>query len=75
MPIYLYRCEKCGTKLEVLQHMDGIAQLCCGKAMTKLPTTHAVFQMKGSHGGGRSARRQWCHNWTPDSKPLAKGDN
>ena len=75
MPIYLYRCEKCGNKLEVVQGFNEGIPLCCGKVMTKLPTTHAVFQMKGSHGGGRSARRKWCHGWTPDTAPMAKGDN
>lgn len=47
MPIYLYKCEKCGYKLEVL---GGGIPLCCGKAMTKQITTHAMFKMKGEGG-------------------------
>lgn len=51
MPIYLYKCEKCGSKVEVLSPQGGVP-LCCGKAMAKLPTFPAMFKMKGIHSQG-----------------------
>lgn len=59
MPIYLYRCEKCGSKLEVLQNMSGIVQLCCGKAMTKVPQAPAVIKVRGLN----SPTRRWAEKY------------
>lgn len=51
MPIYEYRCEKCGHQLEVIQKMsDAPLTDCpeCGKAaLTKLISA-AGFQLKGT---------------------------
>lgn len=51
MPIYEYRCEKCGHQLEVIQKMsDTPLTDCpeCGKAaLTKLISA-AGFQLKGT---------------------------
>jgi len=58
MPIYLYQCEKCGSKTEVIQGWDGVALLCCGKAMSKMPTSQAMVKMKGM-GGYPSRRKEW----------------
>ena len=49
MPIYRFECEVCGNKIEVIQNF-GVVQLCCGKAMKKIPTTHSMFKMKGEGG-------------------------
>jgi putative FmdB family regulatory protein len=50
MPIYEYRCEKCGKVFEVLQRMsDGPLKTheACGGAVEKL-ISHSAFQLKGS---------------------------
>ena len=52
MPTYLYKCEKCGSKAEVIQSIVGGLPLCCGKAMTQLPTAPAMFKVKGIHSEG-----------------------
>ena len=58
MPIYLYQCEKCSSKVEVLQSLSGGIPFCCGKPMKKLPTAPAMVKMKGM-GGYPSRRKQF----------------
>ena len=50
MPLYLYKCEKCGSKLETIRSIAGEIPLCCDKAMNKLPTTPAMVKWKGAGG-------------------------
>ena len=38
MPIYQYKCEKCGSKIEIRQGFTGAVPLCCGKAMKRIPS-------------------------------------
>jgi len=50
MPIYEYRCDKCGLEKEYLQKIsDAPISTCpsCGSSMTKLISA-AGFQLKGS---------------------------
>ena len=50
MPIYEYRCEKCGKVFEVLQRFsDDPVKIheACGGAVEKL-ISHSAFQLKGS---------------------------
>jgi putative FmdB family regulatory protein len=50
MPIYEYRCEKCGNIFEVLQRFsDDPVKIheACGGAVEKL-ISHSAFQLKGS---------------------------
>jgi putative FmdB family regulatory protein len=50
MPIYEYRCEKCGKVFEVLQRFsDDPVKIHegCGGAVEKL-ISHSAFQLKGS---------------------------
>jgi len=47
VPIYLYKCEKCGNKTEVIQGIAEGTPFCCGKLMVKLPTSPAMIKMKG----------------------------
>ena len=51
MPIYEYRCEACGHKLEALQKLsDSPLTDCpvCGKSRLSKLVTAAGFQLKGS---------------------------
>lgn len=51
MPIYNYRCEKCGSEIEVLQQMDAVGPHCsCGESMTKKPTFPSMVIWKGAGG-------------------------
>jgi len=56
MPIYLYKCEVCGSKVEMVQGITGAVPFCCGKSMTKLPTSPAIIRIKGM--GGKLARNR-----------------
>lgn len=50
MPIYEYRCEKCGKVFEVLQRFsDAPVKIheACGGEVEKL-ISHSAFQLKGS---------------------------
>jgi putative FmdB family regulatory protein len=50
MPIYEYRCEKCGKVFEVLQRFSDEpvkVHEACGGAVEKL-ISHSAFQLKGS---------------------------
>ena len=50
MPIYEYRCEKCGKVFEVLQRFSDAPVKVhedCGGAVEKL-ISHSAFQLKGS---------------------------
>src|SRR5271156_4161181 len=50
MPIYEYRCEKCGKVFEVLQRFSDAPLKIheeCGGAVEKL-ISHSAFQLKGS---------------------------
>ena len=58
MPIYLYQCEKCGTKSEILQGIHEGLPLCCGKPMKKLPTFPTMVKVRGM-GGYPSRRKQF----------------
>ncbi|KKL65444.1 hypothetical protein LCGC14_2154900 [marine sediment metagenome] len=50
MPIYLYECEPCGEKAEVLQPMGARELDCpeCEMPMVKQPTCQALVLMKGN---------------------------
>lgn len=66
MPIYEYLCDKCGFRLVDIQKIGSDAPTCsnCGAGMTKQLTCPADYKVGGS------ARRKWCRDWTPDSKPF-----
>jgi putative FmdB family regulatory protein len=51
MPIYEYRCAKCGAQKEILQRLnDAPLTVCpeCGKKAMKKMVTAAGFQLKGT---------------------------
>ena len=51
MPIYAYRCERCGHAKDVLQKIsDPVLTVCpaCGESSYRKQVTAAGFQLKGS---------------------------
>jgi len=50
MPIYEYRCEKCGSHIEVIQKISDAPLKRCTKCRGKLEKTvsRTSFQLKGS---------------------------
>ena len=51
MPIYAYRCERCGHAKDVLQKVsDPVLTVCpaCGESAFRKQVTAAGFQLKGS---------------------------
>jgi len=65
MPIYDYRCDKCGQTIEILQLGDEKSPICCERAMRRLISVPAMI--------GKKARKKWAENWTPDSPPFRTG--
>lgn len=74
MPIYEYRCNACGHKLESLQRLSDaplVACPACGKdALTKLVTA-AGFQLKGSGWYATDFKNSGSK---PATKEAAKSD-
>lgn len=50
MPVYLFECERCRGKKEVLQNFSGEAPICCGEPMNKLPTHPTTIKIKAAGG-------------------------
>jgi len=50
MPIYEYACEKCGSRIEVIQKVDDAPPKRCQKCRGKLKRaiSRTSFQLKGS---------------------------
>jgi putative FmdB family regulatory protein len=50
MPIYEYRCQKCGSQVEVMQKIGDAPPKRCGKCRGKLEkvVSRTSFQLKGS---------------------------
>ena len=82
MPIYEYRCNACGHKLESLQRLsDAPLVTCpaCGKDALAKQLSAAGFQLKGSgwyatdfkNSGSKPPAKDSAK---PDAKPDAKGD-
>ena len=63
MPLYLYRCERCGSERELVRPYDSEV-ICCDLPMSKVPQPLAFIRIKGK---GYPSRRKWMDNWTPDS--------
>ena len=50
MPIYVYVCQKCGRKEEVIQPLDGPPATCqkCGDLVMEREISSTSFILKGS---------------------------
>jgi len=70
MPIFIFECQVCKGKMEVVQRYGGVP-FCCGKPMVMQPTAPALVRIK--NGGGNSARRKWARDWTPESPKFHTG--
>ena len=46
MPIYIYKCEKCGKVKEVMQSYDAMI-MCCDKPMVRQMPTSVGIKFKG----------------------------
>ncbi len=84
MPIYEYRCEKCGHELEAMQKMaDAPLTECpkCGEPALKKLISAAGFRLKGSGwyetdfktGKKKNVADSGESSSTSESKPAAKG--
>lgn len=69
MPIYEYRCKKCGKQFEYMQRMsDGPKRKCeaCGALALERLISHTSFQLKGSG---------WYKDLYSSAKPAAAGSD
>ncbi len=81
MPIYEYRCDRCGHEKEYLQKVsDPLITVCpsCGESAMKKLISAAGFQLKGSgwyandfkNGSGKSAAAATASAATAEAKPA-----
>lgn len=60
MPLYDYKCEKCGDTVEVLCSSDAEPVMCCGQPMTRQmpgPGSIKVWNYEPGMDAAASARR------------------
>ena len=77
MPIYEYRCNACGHKLESLQRLsDAPLVTCpsCGKDALAKQVSAAGFQLKGSGWYATDFKNSGSKPPAKDAKPEAKAD-
>lgn len=59
MPIFEYRCQRCGKVFELLQKADGLAKqvcpVCSSDELKKVPSSFAV-----GHGQNRASQCPTC---------------
>lgn len=51
MPLFDYRCERCGQTKEVLVKETTEPVYCCGIWATRLPSTPGMFRVRGYNAG------------------------
>lgn len=76
MPIYAYRCTRCGHELDALQKLSEPALVdcpACGEPALAKKLTAAGFQLKGS-GWYQTDFRNGSKPAAADAKPEAKAD-
>lgn len=76
MPIYAYRCTRCGHELDALQKLSEPALVdcpACGQPALAKKLTAAGFQLKGS-GWYQTDFRNGSKPAAADAKPDAKAD-
>ena len=75
MPIYAYRCEQCGHRLELLQKIaDAPPAACpeCGAARLRKQLTAAGFRLKGGGWYETDFKRGDRRNVAGDREAAAK---
>jgi putative FmdB family regulatory protein len=74
MPIYEYRCDKCGAHLEVIQRMGDKPLTRCTKCKGKLQkvVSKSSFQLKGSGWYVTDYAGKKPDSSTSEAKPEAK---
>ena len=74
MPIYEYKCSKCGDEVEILRAMADDLPDCtdCGIPMERQITAPAMIKIKG--GGGYPSRRKQIRNTTCRIHPSLERD-
>ena len=65
MPIYRYKCEKCGSVTELIQGLAGAIPLCCGKAMVKQLTSPSIITIRGK-GGTRTFSKGYKEGYSKE---------
>ncbi len=63
MPIYPYRCPKCGRDTELIQQMGALPPVCCESFMERIPTFPGLVKIKGE--GGYPSRRKFVKGTSP----------
>ena len=70
MPLYDYRCHKCGKELTVIRPIDADTPRCCEVPMGKLLTFPAMVKIKGE--GGYPSRRKFVKGTAPNVSRVTK---
>lgn len=65
MPIYEYKCGKCGRKLEIVQGFKEGLPLCCGKGMNRIPASPSLIRITGK-GGTRTYSRGYKDSYAKE---------
>jgi len=80
MPIYEYRCKKCGERIELIQKMGEVARRkCeqCGGRLEKL-VSRTAFVLKGGgwyaegYGGGSGKKKESAATDGGEAKPKTQ---
>jgi len=70
MPVYDYKCSRCGAEIEAVQQMGNRPPVCCGEEMDRKYTSPPMIKMKGE--GGYPSRRKQVFNTTVRKHPRLK---
>jgi putative FmdB family regulatory protein len=80
MPIYEYRCTRCGDEIEVMQKMSDRALRKCGKCSGRLEKliSRTSFQLKGGgwfdHGYGSGGKKDASSKSGASKPSSSSGD-
>ena len=66
MPIYGWKCNRCGVTMETYTAIGGDTPIHCGEPMSKMPSFPAMVKVKGD--GGYPSRRKEARGTAPYSR-------